>query len=66
MPPSIHRGPTRSLRLLTPLYRVAQGNWEMDGVAEAGGQGFGTTGPDGETGRGSGSEVSSDTIALWR
>ena len=27
--------PTRSLRLLTPLYRVAQGNWEMDGVAEA-------------------------------
>jgi hypothetical protein len=27
--------PTRSLRLLTPLYRVAQGNWEIDGVAEA-------------------------------
>ena len=27
--------PTRSLRLLTPLYRVAQGNWESDGVAEA-------------------------------
>ena len=27
--------PTRSLRLLTPFYRVAQGNWEIDGVAEA-------------------------------